>query len=466
MNRLLYSAACASVVFLTACTVGPNYQRPKIDVPATYRTPAQPQQAPATTASLGDEKWWNVFQDTELQQLIRTAIKQNYDVQIAASRVLQARNQVTITRSNQFPTVNGQFGYIANRTPAFPPLPSIGEAGTQLEGNASWDVDFWGRYRRATEASRANLLSTEWAQKAVISSLVANVAAAYFQLRELDLQLDISKRTLNSRQESVKLTQTLVNGGATSLVDLRQAQQLVETAAAAIPDIERQIAQQENQIKVLLGENPGDIARGRPLTAEPLPPAIPAGLPSSLLERRPDVREAEANLIAANAEIGVAKAQLYPDISLTGSGGVETAALTHLFTGDASLFSLSGAVTQPIFNAGRLRANVRVSEQQEQQSLFAYKQTIQQAFSNVSDALIAYTKFRQFREHEELLAQAAKDASDLAHTRYNGGITSYLEVLTNETNYFSAELSLAQAQLDERLALVQVYNALGGGWQQ
>jgi multidrug efflux system outer membrane protein len=257
-----------------------------------------------------------------------------------------------------------------------------------------------------------------------------------------------------------------VNGGATSLVDLRQAQQLVETAAAAIPDIERQIAQQENQIKLLLGENPGDIARGRPLTAQPLPPTIPAGLPSSLLERRPDVREAEANLIAANAQIGVAKAQLYPDISLTGSGGVETPALTQLFTGDAGLFSLAGGLAQPIFNAGRLRANVRVSEQQEQQSLFTYKQTLQQAFSSVSDALIAYTKFRQFREHEELLAQAAKDASDLAHTRYNGGVTSYLEVLTNETNYFSAELSLAQAQLDERLALVQVYNALGGGWQQ
>jgi multidrug efflux system outer membrane protein len=466
MNRLLYSTACASVVFLTACTVGPNYQRPKIDVPATYRTPAQPQQAPGTAASLGDEKWWNVFQDAELQQLIRTAIRQNYDVQIAASRILQARNQVTITRSNQFPTVNGQLGYIANRTPSFPPLPAYGETGTQLEATGSWDVDFWGRFRRATQAARANLLSTEWAHKAVISSLVSSVAAAYFQLRELDLQLEISQRTLNSRQESVQLTQTLVNGGATSLVDLRQAQQLVETAAAAIPDIERQIAQQENQIKLLLGENPGDIARGRPLTAQPLPPTIPAGLPSSLLERRPDVREAEANLIAANAQIGVAKAQLYPDISLTGSGGVETPALTQLFTGDAGLFSLAGGLAQPIFNAGRLRANVRVSEQQEQQSLFTYKQTLQQAFSSVSDALIAYTKFRQFREHEELLAQAAKDASDLAHTRYNGGVTSYLEVLTNETNYFSAELSLAQAQLDERLALVQVYNALGGGWQQ
>jgi multidrug efflux system outer membrane protein len=338
--------------------------------------------------------------------------------------------------------------------------------GTQLEASGSWDVDFWGRYRRATQATRANLLSTEWAQKAVISSLVANVAAAYFQLREFDLQLDIAKRTLNSRQESVKLTQALVNGGATSLVDLRQAQQLVETAAAAIPDIERQISQQENQIKLLLGENPGDIARGRPLTAEPRPPTIPAGLPSSLLERRPDVREAEANLVAANAQIGVAKAQLYPDISLTGSGGTETPALTRLFTGDAGIFSLAGGLAQPIFNAGRLRANVRVSEQQEQQSLFSYKQTIQQAFSSVSDALIAYTKYRQFREHEELLANAAKDASDLAHTRYNGGVTSYLEVLTNETNYFSAELSLAQAQLDERLALVQVYNALGGGWQQ
>lgn len=464
--RFLLAVVSACIVILTGCTVGPNYKRPKIDVPTTYRNPSEPQTNQSSAASFGDEKWWTVFQDAELQKLIRTAIQQNYNVQIAASRVVQAQNQVTITRSNEFPTFSGKLGYITNRNPSFPPLPSYSVNATQLEGTGSWDIDFWGRYRRATEAARASLLSTEWARNAVIGTLVANVASAYFQLRDLDLQLEISKRTLTSRQESLKLTQTLVNGGATSLVDLRQAQQLVQTAAAAIPDLERQIQQQENQIKLLLGENPGEIVRGRKLTDEPLPPTIPAGLPSSLLERRPDVREAEQNLIAANAQIGVAKAQLYPDISLTGAGGAETPALTRLFTSGAGIWSAAGAITQPIFTAGRLRANVRLSEAQQQEALLAYKQTIQQAFSSVSDALIAYSKYRQYREHEQLLAQAAKDASDLAHTRYNGGVTSYLEVLTNETNYFSAELSLAQAELNERLSLVQVYNALGGGWQQ
>lgn len=466
MKRAAYAAACALSFFLASCTVGPNYQRPRVDVPATYRNPSQPQTPQTTPGSFGDEKWWNVFQDQELQKLIHTAIQQNYNLQIAASRVIQARNQITITRSNQFPNVSGRVGYLSQRNPSFPPLPAYEINATQLEGTASWDIDFWGRYRRATEAARANLLSSEWAQRAVISSLVANVATAYFQLRELDLQLEIAKRTLASRQESVKLTETLVNGGATSLVDLRQAQQLVETAAATIPDIERQIQQQENLIKTLLGENPGEIVRGRRLTDEPLPPTLPAGLPSSLLERRPDIREAEQNLIAANAQIGVARAQLYPDISLTGAGGSETPALTRLFTTGAGVWSLSGAVTQPIFTAGRLRANVRLSEAQQQEALASYKQTVQEAFSNVSDALISYSKYRQFREHEQALAAAAKDASDLANTRYNGGVTSYLEVLTNETNYFSAELSLAQAQLNERLSLVQVYNALGGGWQQ
>jgi outer membrane protein, multidrug efflux system len=466
MKRAAYLAVCALSFLLASCTVGPNYKRPRVEVPANYRNPSQPEAPQPNAASLGDEKWWEVFQDAELQKLVHTAIQQNYNLQIAASRVIQARNQVTITRSNQFPDVSGRVGYLSQRNPSFPPLPSYEINATQLQGSASWDIDFWGRYRRATEAARASLLSTEWARRAVISSLVANVAAAYFQLRELDLQLEIAKRTLASRQESVKLTETLVNGGATSLVDLRQAQQLVETAAATIPDIERQIQQQENLIKTLLGENPGEIVRGRRLTDEPLPPTIPAGLPSALLERRPDIREAEQNLVAANAEIGVARAQLYPDISLTGAGGAETPALTRLFTSGAGIWSVAGAVTQPIFTAGRLRANVRLSEAQQQEALFNYKQTVQQAFSNVSDALIGYSKYRQFREHEEALAAAAKDAADLANTRYNGGVTSYLEVLTNETNYFSAELSLAQAQLNERLSLVQVYNALGGGWQQ
>jgi multidrug efflux system outer membrane protein len=282
----------------------------------------------------------------------------------------------------------------------------------------------------------------------------------------LDLDLDISKRTLASDQESLKITETLEQGGGTSMVDVLQAQQLVETAAAAIPNTERAIAQEEDALSTLLGNNPEDIPRGRELIDEPLPVTIPAGLPSSLLERRPDIREAEQNLVAANADIGQARAALYPNISLTGSGGVESAGLTTLFNANAGVWSFTASLAQPIFNAGRLRAQVRLSEAQEQQYLLTYQQTIQQAFQSVADALVAYNKFREYREHEERLTAAAQQAAHLSEIRYRGGVTSYLEVLTDETNYFSAELNLAQARLDERLSLVQVYNTLGGGWQQ
>jgi multidrug efflux system outer membrane protein len=310
------------------------------------------------------------------------------------------------------------------------------------------------------------LRATEWGQRAVISTLVENIAAAYFRLRELDLELDIAKRTLGSRQQSLKLTTTLEQGGATSLVDVRQAQQLVETAAEEIPDTERQIQQTENEISILLGENPIGIARGRAITEQPLPQTIPAGLPSQLLERRPDIRQTEEQLIAANAEIGVARAQLFPQISLTGSGGVESIGLGNLFTWAARSWTWNATLTQPIFNAGSLRANVRLAQAQQQQMLLSYEQIIQTAFRDVSDSLIAYQKYREFREHQQLLTTAAQDAAHLSEIRYQGGAASYLEVLTNETTYFSAELNLARAELSERLSLVQVYNALGGGWEQ
>jgi multidrug efflux system outer membrane protein len=291
------------------------------------------------------------------------------------------------------------------------------------------------------------------------------MATAYFQLREYDLELEIARRTLASRQESLKLTQTLEQGGATGLPDVRQAEQLVEQAAAAIPQLEQSAEQQENQIKILLGENPGAIPRGLAITAQPLPDTIPAGLPSQLLERRPDIQESEQNLIAANANIGVARAQLFPQLSLTADAGFQSIGLNNLFKWDARYWNWSASVTQPIFNAGALRANVRLTEAEKQQAVLTYQQTIQTAFREVSDSLIAFQKLREYREHEAALAAAAQDASRLAEMRYKGGVTSYLEVLTNETNYFSAELSLARAQLGERLSVVQVYNALGGGWQ-
>jgi multidrug efflux system outer membrane protein len=445
--------------------VGPNYQRPKVDVPATYRGPDNTQASSA--ASIGDQKWWQVFKDPQLQDLIRTAIKQNYDVRIAATRIQQAQAQLVITRANEFPNASVGPGVSGVRQPGIPNVfPSYSYLADALQVSGSWNIDFWGRYRRATQAARANLLATQWGQRAVVSTLVENVAAAYFQLREYDLELEIEKRTLESRQQSFQLTQTLEQGGATGLQDVRQAQQLVEEAAAAIPQTEQAIQQTENQISTLLGENPTAISRGLKLTEEPLPAEVPAGIPSQVLERRPDIQEAEQNLIAANAEIGVARAQLFPQISLTGDFGVESIGLGNLFAWGARTWNWTSSATQPIFNAGSLRANVRLSQAQQQQSLLTYQQTIQNAFQEVSNSLIAYQKLRSYEDHQALLTKYAKDASDLAHMRYQGGVTSYLEVLTNETNYFSAELNLARAQLGQRLSVVQLYNALGGGWQQ
>ena len=459
-------AVLAVTVLLTGCTVGPNYRRPTVPAAPSYRGPDNSTTS-TDTVSLGDEKWWSVFKDLALQDLIRTALKQNYNLQIAASRVLQAQSQVTITRANQFPNVSAGPAVTGIRQPGIPGVfPSYSYLADALTAAISWNVDFWGRYRRATEAARANLRATEWGRRAVVSSLVENVATAYFQLRESDLELEIARRTLTSRQQSLKLTQTLEQGGATSLVDVRQAEQLVEEAAEAIPQLEQAIQQQENLINLLLGQNPGNIRRGLAITEEPLPETIPAGVPSQLLERRPDIQESEQNLIAANAQIGVARSLLFPQLSLTGSAGVQSIGLNNLFNWGLRSWNWTAQASQPIFNAGALRANVRLSEAQQQQAVLTYQQTIQTAFREVSDSLIAFTKLREYREHQEALTRAAQDASNLAHTRYQGGVTSYLEVLTNETSYFSAELGLARARLNERLSVVQIYNALGGGWQQ
>ena len=397
--------------------------------------------------------------------MIRTALKNNYDVRIAAARVLQAQAQLGIVHADQLPSLGVGGNTTSQQIPQIGPIPSYQVTLGSLGASAGWNLDFWGKYRRATESSRANLLSTEWAQKEVISTLVANVAADYFVLRQLDLQLEISKRTYGSRNESLQLTQKLEQAGINSFLDVRQSEQLVYTAATEIPDLERQIAQQENAISILLGKNPGDIPRGLKLTEQPHAPEVPAGLPSALLERRPDIREAEENLVAANAQIGVAKAAYFPRISLTGTAGYESASLTSLFSGPAGAWTLAAAFTQPIFEAGRLKSNVRFTEAQHEQMLLTYQQSIQGAFRDVSNALVAYRKDREFRIQQQHLLDSAQDAAKLSTQRFNAGTTDYLEVLTNETNAFSAELGLAQAEGNELIALVQLYQALGGGWQ-
>jgi multidrug efflux system outer membrane protein len=450
------------------CTVGPDYRRPVVTVPDTYRGAEAPEPAAGDAVSMGDQVWWDVFQDDRLQELIRTALQQNLDLRIAATRILEAQAQLGITRADQFPTVDAGAGTSRSRvakTVVPVPRDPYQSSDFQLTAGVAWEIDFWGKYRRATEAARASLLASEWGRRAVATSLVSQVASAYFEVRAFDRQLDVATRTLASRRESLRLTEVSAAGGATSLVDVRQAEQLVFNAAATIADLERQIAQQENFISVLLGRNPSDVPRGASLEQQMHVPDVPVGLPSALLERRPDIRQAEQLLVAANANIGVAKAAYFPQISLTGSGGVQSAALSALFTSPAGVWSVGAGLTQSIFNAGRTRSRVALSKAQQEEAVLAYQQTIQQSLREVSDALVGYRKGREFREQQVLLNRAATDARRLADIRYRGGATSYLEVLDSDTRMFSAELGVTEAELSELLSLVQVYRALGGGWQ-
>jgi multidrug efflux system outer membrane protein len=448
----------------TGCTVGPKYQRPAIAVPPAYR--GAPATAPSAAASFGDEKWWEVFQDPQLQALIRAALKQNYDMRIAASRILQAQAQLGIARGNQLPTAGAIAAGNDQRAPRSSLFRAYDTSYNELGLGFQWDLDFWGKYRRVTEAARDELLANQWAQQQVTNSLVASVASAYFVLRTQDLQLHISQRTLASDQDSLRLTQLLVDHGATSLLDVRQAEQLVYNAAGAISTLEKQIEQQEDLISTLLGENPGDVTRGLELTVQPRMPEVPVGLPSSLLERRPDIRAAEAQLMAAYANIGVAKAAYFPNISLTGVGGYQSIPLSQLFTGPYGMWNFTGQLAQPLYAGGTLRSGVLFARAQQQEAALNYQQTIQQAFREVSDALIAYEKDHEFLRQQEALTYSAKDASRLSDIRYRGGASSYLEVLDSNTRTYAAELTLAQAELSEMLDYVQLYRAVGGGWQQ
>jgi outer membrane protein, multidrug efflux system len=453
------------IILLAGCAVGPNYKRPAVSVPTDYRAARPAPNLPAS--SLGNENWWQVYQDPVLVQLIHTALRQNYDVRIAATRVLEAQAQLGIVRANQLPSaIVGTNVYSEQNAKVSNLFPAYDVNAGQLNLSVLWNLDFWGKYRRQTEAARAQLLATDWGQRATMSSLVADVATAYFQLRALDSEIEISKRTLASRQQSLQLTQVLFSHGGASDLDVSQSEQLVYTASESIPDLERQIEQQENVLSILLGENPQSIPRGRAITEQPAPETVPAGLPSELLERRPDVREAEQNVVAANAQIGVAKAAFFPSISLTGMGGLESNALNQFISAPSQSWYAAFSVSQPLFEGGRLRSGLKLARAQWQESVLSYQQTVLDALEQVSNSLVGYQKFRDFRGQQELLTQAAQRSDDLSLVLYKQGGASYLQVLTSETNYFSAELNLVQAQLNERLALVQVYEALGGGWQQ
>ncbi len=460
-----YIAAAIAASLAAGCAVGPNYHKPDVQTPAVFRDLSDNSPVQAQTASYADLPWWQVFQDQQLQDLIRTALKQNYDLQIATERINEERAQVAITRSYLFPQLQGNGDFEGGKDGATRTKYNF----LMLTGDAAFQLDLFGKLRRATEAARAQLLATQDAKQTVILTLVSDVASDYFELLRLDLSLQITHETVISQQDSVKLTNFRVEHGVATKLDVLQAQQVLDTANAQIPDLERQIAQEENAISILLGNYPQAVPRGRPLVEQTLPPEVPAGLPSSLLERRPDIREAEQNLVAANAEIGVAKAQFFPQISFTGAGGGSfgrSSAFTSLMSSQIGIWSYGAQVTQPIFTGGALRGNLQLAESQHQQELIAYRQAIQQAFGDVSDALIGYEKFHQVRVREETSVADLQESVRLSNLRYRGGTTTYLEVLEGQQSLFAAELTLAQARGDEYQSLVQLYRALGGGWQQ
>ena len=371
-----------------------------------------------------------------------------------------------ITRADGLPTVDGEVQAGGGRVAATDTSNARTAAAMRVGAVARWDLDFWGKYRRATEAARAQLLATEWGRRAVASQVVSQVAEAYYGLRALDLQLAIARQALTSRQESLALTQVRERGGVTSLVDVREAEQLVYGAGTTIADLERRIAQQENLITVLIGGYPSAVTRGLELVAQPAPPAIPADLPSALLARRPDIQQAEQQLIAATAQIGVARAAYFPTISLTGSGGLQSTALRTLVTGGAGVWSAAAGLAQPIVAAGRTRSQVALAQARADEAAVIYADTIRQAFREVSDALVGRAKAGELRDQQERLATAAQDARRLADIRYRGGATGYLEVLDAETRLFDAQIRLAQAREAELQSFVDVYRALGAGWQQ
>jgi multidrug efflux system outer membrane protein len=460
-------ALSAFVVLGAECRLAPRYARPNADVPAEYRGA----RVDTTRAeSLGEAKWSEVFRDEELQKLIREAVQENYDIRIAATRVLQARAQLTITRADQLPTVTAEATATNERTPTTTrggvTLPASTDNLYGVDGTLFWELDFWGKFRSATEAEKATLLGTQWAARAVLVTVVSSVAQSYFTLRELDLELEIAQRALAAREESLRLTRVQEAGGVVSLLDVRQAEQLVYTAASVITNTQRLITQQENALSILVGQNPGPIQRGLPLVDQPAPPEVPTGLPSALLERRPDIRQAEQTLIAANARIGVAKAALFPQITLTANRGFQSNALSTLLSGPAELAHVTGSLVQQLFDGGRLRANVKLTEAQKLELVFAYLKSVQQGFREVSDALVGHRKAFELRQQLTQLVSSTEDAARLSDLRYRGGVASYLEVLTSQTSFLNAELTLAQARLGELLSLVQLYAALGGGWEQ
>ncbi|HEU4509166.1 MAG TPA: efflux transporter outer membrane subunit [Pyrinomonadaceae bacterium] len=469
MRPRLYASACfAGLFLLLGIANGQEFKRPAVETPDAFRGA----DAVADQTSIGDLKWFEVFKDQELQKLVRTAMVRNYDLRAAVVRIDAARANLGLARSEQFPQVGVDSDLTSTRTSQNGQLGIAGQGGRSRSFGSvllnlfTFELDVWGRLRQQTKAARAELRASEEDRKAVMTTVVGDVASQYFILLELDSELEIAKRTLATREESLRLIQARQQGGVATMSDVRLAEELVYQATQTIPDTERLIQQTENQISLLLGNNPSAIPRGRPLAEQEELPAVPPGLPSSLLDRRPDIRAAEETLAAQKALVSVAKKAYFPRISLTGLLGFQSDQLSSLFTGPSRAWTFVPQITQPLFTGGRLKSDVKFAKAQQQLALIQYEQTVQNAFREVSDALVQYRKFKEIRTQQGLLVDTLRDRSRLAYLRYRGGVDTLLNALDADRELFNAELDLTQTKRNELLSLVQLYKALGGGWQQ
>ena len=445
-------------LLLCACMVGPDYHRPDIDVPDAWRLDE------AQAQEISNVAWWDQFQDSALSDLVRKALANNKDLRIATANVEQAEAQYGIVRSAQFPQVNAAAFAARQRGSPNSPIPGgpiLNDYGVNL--SASFELDLWGKLRRATESARASMLASEEGRRTVVLTVVTGVANGYIGLRALDRQLEIARYTSRSLGEAARLQRIRFDEGAVPASDYQQAEAQYRDAAARVPELEREIARQENFISVLLGRNPGPIARDRDIDSL-LFPAIPSGLPAALLERRPDIRQAEQQLVAANADIGVARAAYFPDVSLTGLFGVESAQFSKLFIGPSRVWSFGANLAQPIFNAGRIRAQVAQSEALQREALYAYERSIISAFQDVENALVDRAKFAEVREEQWRNVQALRSFRDVADLRYREGATIYLEVANAEQSLLTAELAYVATQSQLFQSYANLYKAMGGGW--
>jgi multidrug efflux system outer membrane protein len=449
------------VLLMAGCKVGPNYKRPVLATPDQYRVVAPDLSNQPGTQPFAEMQWETVFQDETLRALIKEALTNNYDMQIAATRILQAQAVVGVTRANQLPNVSGSGGVNYLRNAIVPNGPTLDSLSIQL----NYIVDFWGKYRRATEAARAQLLATTYGRYIVQTTLISDVATAYFRLRQFDYQLDFSQRDVANDADAVRLNTIKYKGGDAAITDVYQAELLLQQAQAQVILSQQFMEQSENQISILLGRNPGPIARGLTLNDQPHLAVVPTGLPSALIERRPDVRQSEAALMAANANVGVAKAAFFPQLSLTGLFGATSTSLTSFLQGPATVWSVGGQVLQPLYAGGAIRSGYDLAWAQRNEAELTYKQTVLNAFGDVANSLVGYNQARLYRIKIEEQTNTYQATANLASVRFNGGVTSFLEVLVTQQQYFTSQVTLAAAWNAELQSYVQLYQALGGGWQ-